>query len=256
MESLYPSLDEKTVADLVYKAILETDIKFFNINYKEAVRYLALTWTEQECRLSDLRGVLPWRASKSGARPGITGEGPLGPGEGRVIQWIFPNVELSELQKRKVIARVLQVAVKTMFRTHVYKFDTKYYLQQQGGPIGLRATCAVARLTMIMWDRMWLELVTEMGLTVEEAARYMDDLRVYMFPIKEGWRWVERELCWTREWELEDQEKGEGDLRRTCELIRQSLNKIYPFLNFTVETIHDFADRRLPTLDFKIWVTE
>ena len=97
-------------------------------------------------------------------------------------------MELSELQKKKVIARVLQVAVKTMFRTHVYKFDTKYYLQQQGGPIGLRATCAVARLTMIMWDRMWLELVTEMGLTVEEAARYMDDLRVYMFPIKEGWR--------------------------------------------------------------------
>ena len=42
VESLYPSLDDKTVADLVYKAIIESEIKFANVNYKEAVRYLAL----------------------------------------------------------------------------------------------------------------------------------------------------------------------------------------------------------------------
>ena len=115
---------------------------------------------------------------------------------------------------------------------------------------------AVARLTMIMSDKLWLTLVTDMGLTVEDAARYMDDLRIFMFPIKEGWRWVERELCWTKEWEREDQMSGKSDLERTCELVRQSLNKIYPFLNFTIESALDFEDQRLPTLDFKLWVSE
>ena len=55
---------------------------------------------------------------------------------------------------------------------------------------------------------------------------------------------------------MEDLDKDEGDLTRTCKLIRQSLNKIYPFLNFTIESGLDFSDNRLPTLDFKLWVGE
>ena len=143
VESLYPSLDCKTVANLVYKAILETDITFANVNYKEAVRYIALMWTKQECRMSDIRRVLPWRVSKLGARPGITGEGPLGPGEGKVEQWIFPKVELTDLEMKKIIGRVLQIAVETMFCTHIYKFGNKFYLQQRGGPIGLNSRLVV-----------------------------------------------------------------------------------------------------------------
>ena len=45
-------------------------------------------------------------------------------------------------------------------------------------------------------------------------------------------------------------------MARTCEIVRQSLNLIYPFLNFTIESEEDFEDRRLPTLDFKPWVRE
>ena len=64
VESLYPSLNDEVVANLVYEAILETDMKFHNINYKEGVRYLARNWSEQECRTSDLKRVLPWRANR------------------------------------------------------------------------------------------------------------------------------------------------------------------------------------------------
>ena len=116
VESLYPSLNDEVVANLVYEAILETDMKFLNINYKEGVRYLALNWSEKECRTSNLRRVQPWRANNRGVRPGITGEGPLGPGEGplgpgegKVEQWIFPRVVLTELEKKKIVARFLQI---------------------------------------------------------------------------------------------------------------------------------------------------
>ena len=98
-----------------------------------------------------------------------------------------------------IIANVLMVAVRTMFKTHIYHFDNSYFLQLKGGPIGLRGTCAVARLTMVEWDRLWHCLVEDLGLTVEAAARYMDDLRAFMFPVKEGWRWWEGELCWSKE---------------------------------------------------------
>lgn len=62
VESLYPSLSDTHVAEVIYKAIMETDIKFENINYKEGVRYLALNWSEMDCRTSSLGRVLPWRA--------------------------------------------------------------------------------------------------------------------------------------------------------------------------------------------------
>ena len=60
---------------------------------------------------------------------------------------------MSKLEKRKILATVIKIAVETMFNTHIYCFDSTYYLQMKGGPIGLRATCAVARLAMVDWDR-------------------------------------------------------------------------------------------------------
>jgi hypothetical protein len=92
VESLYPSLEAQTVANIVYKAMLETEIKFKNIDFKEAIRYIALNWTEKECRTSNIWKLLPWRSKKQGVRPGMTGEGPLGPDQGKKDQWKFPNL--------------------------------------------------------------------------------------------------------------------------------------------------------------------
>ena len=56
---------------------METEVKFSGINFTEACRMIALTSSEQECRLGPLKRVLPVRRSKNGTRPGITGEDPL-----------------------------------------------------------------------------------------------------------------------------------------------------------------------------------
>ena len=45
--------------------------------------------------------------------------------------------------------------------THRNSFNGDTFLQKSGGPIGLCATCAVARMVMNMWDTMWLERMTE-----------------------------------------------------------------------------------------------
>ena len=48
VESLYPSLEAVEVAEIVYKAMLETKVKFENIDYMEACKYIVLTSKEQE----------------------------------------------------------------------------------------------------------------------------------------------------------------------------------------------------------------
>ena len=78
VEALYPSLEDMEVAEVVYKAIMESKVKFVNVDYREAVRYIAMNWSAQRCGQSDLRRVLPWRTNKGGVRPGVTGEGPMG----------------------------------------------------------------------------------------------------------------------------------------------------------------------------------
>ena len=39
--ALYPSLEARQVADIVYEAVMETTITFEGLNYKEGARYIA-----------------------------------------------------------------------------------------------------------------------------------------------------------------------------------------------------------------------
>ena len=71
--------------------------------------------------------------------------------------WEFPVVEYTENEKRIILATIVQIGVLVIMNTHLYSFDGKIFIQQAGGPIGLRATCAVARVTMNEWDARWLE---------------------------------------------------------------------------------------------------
>jgi hypothetical protein len=79
-----------------------------------------LTKTEQ--RLSPLYRVLPKRSAKGGTRPGVTA--PVAKDD----HWVFPNVELTDLEKRTIVATMVQIGVITMFNTHVYAFDGEIFL--------------------------------------------------------------------------------------------------------------------------------
>ena len=67
--SLYPSLDIEQVGARVKEAILKSNINWERVDYLEGVRCIVLKWTQEECRGSRLRRVLPWRRSTRGTRP-------------------------------------------------------------------------------------------------------------------------------------------------------------------------------------------
>ena len=143
-----------------------------------------------------------------------------------------------------------------MMNTHQYSFNGKTFLQQAGGPIGLRATCAVARVIMNAWDTKWLEILTDNNIELLTGVRYMDDLRNFLMSIREGWRWWDGGLCWSEEWKQEDIENGKSATKRTADILLDIMNSIMEFLRFTLEISEDFVDGKLPTLDVKIWVVD
>ena len=127
VEALYPSLSDIEVAEIVYQAIMETDIGFEGVDYMEGVKYIVMNSTAQECRTSPLRRILPRRRHVNGVRPGVTGTDPLGPESGCQDQWKYPpNVKLTDREKRMIVATIMKIAVLVLFRTHVYEFGGKF----------------------------------------------------------------------------------------------------------------------------------
>ena len=119
-----------------------------------------------------------------------------------------------------IIATVMKIAVLVLFRTHVYEFGGKFFLQQKGGPIGLRSTCCIARIVMLWWDEKLLSLIAKNNLTLEQKARYMDDIRLWMYSVRLGWRWVDGGLKYSTEWRTEERMAGMTGLQKTAEVIK------------------------------------
>ena len=153
--------------------------------------------------------MLPKRRYTSGTRPGITGADPLGPDSGSQDQWEFPDFPairkgLTRLEKKLIIAQVIQKAVLAIFKTHTYGFANTFFLQRRGGQIGLRSTCCIARLVMMWWDGKFIEAIQKSNLSLVDAARYMDDVRVWLHGVMLGWRWHNGELTFRSAWRLEE----------------------------------------------------
>ena len=125
---------------------MNSEVDFQNVNYRKARQYIAMCLSKEEQLVSPLKRVLPRRTSKGGTRPGVTAS------PENEENWSFPEVELTKQEKRTIIATVVQIGVLTMMNTHVYEFNAEIFLQRVGGPIGLRSTCAEARVTMSHWD--------------------------------------------------------------------------------------------------------
>jgi hypothetical protein len=163
---------------------------------------------------------MPRRTSRGGTRPGVTA--PVDKDD----HWEFPDVEMTSLEKRMIVATMVQIGVITMFNTHVYSFNGELFLQKAGGPIGLRSTCAVAHVAMNYWDSKWMETMRENNVRIRAGDRYMDDIRAFLNIIKEGWRWHEGHLYWTETWKNEDQKAGESGTSRTSKALIPSMNSV------------------------------
>ena len=132
--SLYPNLDVARAARLMYEAIQTSTLDWNNVDWLECCRYIALNWSQEQCRRSRLRRVLPWRRKSQGTRPGIKGAGPKGKERGDTEQWVFPpNIKLEDWEKREIIGTVVEIATRAMFNLHFYTFGGKLFHQKGGG---------------------------------------------------------------------------------------------------------------------------
>ena len=124
----------------------------------------------------------------------------------------------------------------------------------EGGPIGLRSTCAFDRVVMDRWDTKFKTRLSVNNILTELDGRYVVDGRLALYPVRAGWRWYRGGLWYRRDWERADQDIS--GIERTKQMVYGAMQGLTDCLSFTVETEEDFHDGWLPTLDLKLKVDE
>ena len=123
IEALFKSKTDGEVANLCYKAIMKSKIQFSNINYRKAILYIAINMYKTDQRLSPLWRVLPRRTSGGGVHPGVTSS------PENEEHWCFPGAELTDHEKRMIVATVVKIRVLLMMNTHINTWDGETFLQ-------------------------------------------------------------------------------------------------------------------------------
>ena len=247
VKSLYPNLDGVNVAKVAGDAVRSTKIKFTGINFLMLSVYLLLVMGRSEMEKAGLGSCIPNRrkGDKSQARS-------LSANLNRNMDmWDFQNVQYTEKKKVEMIAYMVQISVLVLISSTCYSFGGQIYRQLKGLGIGLRASAALARITMCDWDNLWANRQWKLGLKVQIYFRYIDDLRFYLFPLTRGWRWLNS--AWTY---VGDSDNNGSTMAHTVREVGNSLNDIWEFIECTTECEEDFDNSYLATLDFQTKVDQ
>ena len=118
----------------------------------------------------------------------------------------------------------------------------------------MHSTCALSRVVMGRWDQKWKSRMVDNNVKIEDDGRFVDDARAFLYAIRAGWRWEKDGLWYRREWEAEDTLLS--PMERTRKVVQGSMGGLTQCLKFTTETSEEFADGWLPTLGFKLRVSQ
>ena len=123
-------------------------------------------------------GVVPVRRYSRGQAPGMTSAEALhGDADKACDKWIFPDRDLTEPEKRRLMAGVLEVAVRACWENSVYQFGGRYFHQKKGGPTGASATMSASRVVMGMFGKTLIKMLEKVT-KIWMKSLYVDDLRL------------------------------------------------------------------------------
>ena len=175
-----------TTSSLAAKSVENSKIEFVGVNYQRLSVYLTLVLGRTALIKHGISEAVAERANESEAES-------LACKTNRDLSgWLIENKEFQWDTQRKMLALFVQILTTIMMSSHCYSFGGKIYIQCIGAGIGLRASACLARIIMCTWDTLWAKYQTEAGIVALLFVRYVDDLRLYTFPINDGWTWTDK----------------------------------------------------------------
>ena len=131
---------------------------------------------------------------------------------------------------RKIIGKMLELIVVTIFKSNVYSFQSEIQVQEDWAPIGLNISGEIGFLETGEIDTAFTALCEENGIKLDLDSRYMDDRNQVLGVMPYGYRWVKHKVVYNIAW-IEEDSKISEDLH-TANILVDIANSIRASIQF------------------------
>ena len=101
-------------------------------------------------------------------------------------RWAFTREPATREERKKMLGKVIEEAVKVTFCNHVYTYRNRIYRQKKGGAIGLRLTGVIARIVMDTWASRFRKALKEGKVKEFLLEKYVDDVNLVTSILEAG----------------------------------------------------------------------
>ena len=244
VKKLYPSITTDTAFSAVEMAVEESNIQFQGMDMREAGKLVRILGEEGEIERRGMDRYIMRRKTEGQGRPPTLGYLDKKENDNK---WEPPQMQPNIGMKKKITAYMLALLVRLCIKNHFYQKGGVIYYQIEGLPIGLELAGAVAGVVMLIWDRMFLKRLGELGIPPIAYGRYVDDEDLVMRTIKKGVTYRRGELV------MGEDTNEEGDVR-TFRILREIGDEIMEDIKLTFETPSMCAEGKMPILDTRMWI--
>ena len=275
--NLFPSIKKKIAGQDIFEMVMKSKVKLENINYESAAIYIATTCTRAEIYNVGLSRVVPIRRFKRGPTPGLTNpeltkrnlskageaqlEKDISNGKKAEVEhttsvWRDIPKDMSDLEKRTLIAMAMKVGVMEIMGNHMFEFGGQTFLQSDGGSIGLRLTGAISRVVMDKWANKLKGKMEENKIECKLMTKYVDDLNFYIEALELGTYWEggsKGKVKHSDEKESRDITEGRTKSETTMQVIKDMGESCNNWIKLTVDTEEKHENYKIPMLDVEVW---
>ena len=235
VKKMYPSFKMKRTAEVIKNIILESGVKFENIDFILLSKYLANNLSKEQISAEGLDEILHTRSDCKKDK-----------------KWLEPKRYPLESEKQKMIAVGVTIGIKFIMGNHIHAFGDEVFKQLDGGPIGDKLTTAIADCFILDWDRRVLEKLRNLGIKVRGYKRFFDDTNIFANSVSRKYKYSDGQLVRKTEEEI-DKDKEEETDKLTMEIIREIADSVEDMID-TEADYPSANDGKLPILDIKVWV--
>jgi hypothetical protein len=254
VKALYPSLTKERVPKIVRTIIQKTKVKFTEVDWKEAAKYLKVNMTEEDIDIEGFRKYVPKFALRGSKKMTYLDSDTNAKKEDK-WDWTDTEEPTDEMMV-EVVAKMMEIFVEKIMQNHYYQFEGQLYHQVNGGPIGLLVTGTLARLVMLWWDLKFLQKLETLKISPELYFRYVDDEGLAVEPIEKGTKYEEGRLTKADDEQINssNNKDEESEEQRTARIYREIADSIEDMIKFEEDITTNHVNKKIPVLDLQCWV--
>ena len=187
---------------------------------------------------------------------GVSSEEKSGLKPGYRYKWIWQYTQVpNKRQLHRMFSLAIVMGFQSVFTSHIYRQNGKYYLQGDKGPIGHIVTGSAARLVLIDFNKRFTSMVKRLKIELFLFARYVDDIDLSVKRLKKGLKFNKDtgELEETGEKTTEDDKMTDDEV---MQVLTDIANSVHRMLTWEPDSVTNHEDNKLPVLDVKMFLAK